>query len=610
MTTPSLPYAELPVRQLAERARQNTSGDETVTQQILVPQQPEPPDGRPASPATTRRTPPHASEATRLLCAGTYLDESYRHTVIEELYVHEERIVAPSYGCDAARVLAHALRAQRLGVGWAAAVLLLWIISLPLTHRLSLMFLMPVVLTTLAARVRGREPAPVWYRRAAAWVMRFYARLSVLWALLTLYAIGTDDQELLQDAQAFWDWLVIPRFVFGDGLYDTTRLQAWITLALPLLVALAVGAERHQVSRALAGELSRARFPDAAGDPAERTTEGSRFQHLRDRIRVEQHAPLVMYRADRPFCGAGVPYDTWSLSVELRPREDGLTKPRPLDNQAIIDAIKPLLEALRVPSTARTPQAAAAVRDRLRELQIDECVFLPVNGLPSRQHAPYGPGLFEPERAGAVEAGGELRRHFLRVQVGGWEEELVTTVFVRVHTQGGMLMLEIAPHVLRPVRPLFRDADRLAHDYLHGNPLGKALWALSRVPHSAGQSVITVWRTLKLLGRLVAGGYGKALPDGPAVSVRELGSDDEASLFQEMDHQRYLKTIQDRVANGVRRALREAGWRTEEFEQKIINVSNGGVLIESASGAVSIGDHNVVTHQEPGSSGGTHSGNG
>ncbi|MGI5375142.1 hypothetical protein ACQEV2_13010 [Streptomyces sp. CA-251387] len=578
-----------------------------MTQQTLVPPQPERSDGQSAPP----RTAPHASEATRLLCAGTYLDETYRHTVIEELYVHDERVVAPSFGFDAARVLAHALRAQRLQLAWAAAVLFLWIVSVPLTNWLSLMFLMPVALMYLATRMRGPAPRPAWYRRYPAWILRLYARLSVLYTVLTLYAFGTDDYELFDSIREFWDFLLLPGLAFETLLYDTSRLNAWIALALPLVVALGVGFERHQVARALAGELSRPKFPDAAADPAERTTEGSRFHHLRDRIRVEQHARLVMYRADRPFCGAGSPYDTWSLSVELRPRED-LSKPLPLDNQTVLDRVKPLLEALREPATARTPQGAAAVRDRLRQLDVDECVFLPVDGLPSRQHAPYGPGQFEQHRNRAVEEGGETRRHFLRVQVGGWEEELVTTVFVRVHTQGGMLMLEVAPHVLRPVRPRFREADRLAHDFLHANPLGKAVWALSRVPHSAGQSVVTVWRTLTLLGRLASRGSGRAMPDGPAVSVRELGSDDMASLFQEMDHQRYLKTIQDRVANGVRRALREAGYRTEEFEQKIINVSNGGVLIEQASGAFALGERSVANNQEAGSgtSGGTDSGNG
>ncbi|WP_225101939.1 hypothetical protein [Streptomyces sp. CoH27] len=579
-----------------------------MTQQTLVPPQPEPSDGR-STPPAGGRTPPHASEATRLLCAGTYLDEVYRHAVIEELYVHEERIVAPSFGFDAARVLAHALRAQRLYLGWALVILLLWGVSWPLTNRLSLMFLMPVVLIYLAGRVRGPAPRPVWYRRCLAWYMRWYAWLSFVFALLTPYAIAMKNTDLLQQARDFWNVLVIPRLVFtDDGVYQTGRLQGWIALAFPLVMALAVGFERHMVCRALTGELSRARFPDARADPAERTTEGSRFHRLRDRIRVEQHEPLAMYRADQPFCGAGRPYDTWSLSVELQPRADRAKKPDPLDNQTILNRIKPLLQALRVPATARTPEGAAAVRDRLRQLQIDECVFLPVDGLPSRQQAPYG--QFEQHRARAVEEGGETRRHFLRVQVGGWEEELVTTVFVRVHTQGGMLMLEVAPHVLRPVRPLFRDADRVAHDYLHANPLGKAVWALTRMPHSAGQSVVTVWQTLTLLARLASRGIGRSMPDGPALSVRELGSDDEASLFQDMDHQRYLKTIQDRVANGVRQALREAGWQTEEFEQKIVNISNGGVLIEQASGAFAMGSGAVANNQEAGPSGGMDSGNG
>ncbi|USA01671.1 hypothetical protein NCG97_14835 [Streptomyces lydicamycinicus] len=59
------------------------------------------------------------------------MDDSFRDAVIDELYVHEERFAAPSLGIDAARVLAHALRARRLQLGWAAGILLLWIVALP-----------------------------------------------------------------------------------------------------------------------------------------------------------------------------------------------------------------------------------------------------------------------------------------------------------------------------------------------------------------------------------------------------------------------------------------------------------------------------------------------
>ncbi|MFF5184947.1 hypothetical protein ACFY30_14355 [Streptomyces sp. NPDC000345] len=64
------------------------------------------PAGRAAGAAT--------SNATRLLCAGTYLDPLYRATVIRELLTHRFRVVAPSYGYDAVPVLAHALAARRL----------------------------------------------------------------------------------------------------------------------------------------------------------------------------------------------------------------------------------------------------------------------------------------------------------------------------------------------------------------------------------------------------------------------------------------------------------------------------------------------------------------
>src|SRR5690606_35442591 len=88
-----------------------------VPRQPPHPQSPAPPDPPPAV--------PRASEATRLLCAGTYQDATYRDRVIEELYLKEHRIAAPALGHDAARVLAHALRARREELGWSAAVLAL-----------------------------------------------------------------------------------------------------------------------------------------------------------------------------------------------------------------------------------------------------------------------------------------------------------------------------------------------------------------------------------------------------------------------------------------------------------------------------------------------------
>ncbi|MEU3605952.1 hypothetical protein AB0E83_10910 [Streptomyces sp. NPDC035033] len=583
------------------------------------------PEQRPgsAAPATAAPRPaPHTSEATRLLCAGTYLDDAFRDAVIDELYVHEERLAAPALGHDAGRVLAHALRARRTELGWAGAVLFLWFVAFPLTKGLIALLVVPFLVLSLARWIRGRAVRPPVHRALPAFLLRWYGRFFAGWSVLFLlllafggdyayeldfgsghdswdgYATGHDTQEGLAGLLAGFEPGSLPLLFLQliDQGAGGGALEAWVAIAVPLLVAWAVAAQRGQFARALTQELSRARFADLRADPAE-NAEGARFRRLRDRIRIEQHSRLVMYDTGNPFCGAGEPHEPWSLSVELRPRKGlgGDTAPEPLDNSAILRRVVPLVEALRVPSPHGSPQARAAVRDRLRELEVDEVVFLPVDGLPTRAAAPYGPEEFEPHRSAAVEEGGETRRHFLRIRVGGWGEEIVTTVFVRVHTQGGMLMLEVAPHVLRPVRPLYREADRIAHRYRYNHRLGKAVWALGRVPRSAGRAFGILARALGHLWRVTVGGHARALPEGPAVSVRELGSDDTASLFQEMDVSRYLKSIQDRVANGVVLALREAGYETAEFEQKIVHVAEGATFIENTRGNVVIGDRNTVT---------------
>lgn len=185
--------------------------------------------------------------------------------------------------------------------------------------------------------------------------------------------------------------------------------------------------------------------------------------------------------------------------------------------------------------------------------------------------------------------------------MGGWDEELVVTVFVRIHTQGGMLMLEIAPHVLAPVRARYRDADRTAHRFRNNTAVGKAVAALALVPASPFRATIQLAWGAVHMARLLTGGHAGALPEGPALSVRELGTDGMGSQFQAMDVDRYLKSVQDRVANGVRIALAECGYETGEFLQKIVNISNGDVHIGNVEGstlAVGAGAHAAMSTSE------------
>ncbi|MFI6106923.1 hypothetical protein [Streptomyces sp. NPDC051310] len=569
-------------------------------------------DARDPLPSGQAPVDPAASEAGRLLCAGTYLDPGFRDRVIDELYVHDERVTAPSYGIDAARVLAHALRARREEVGWSAAIAAVWVVASLVTDGwFAVLLLLPCLLLSAAGRaVEVTRAAPAL--RLLSRGLRLYARVLLGLLLLTTAVaplIRADRDlldnrlvELLHTTESVVDlqYRIMPeewRFTLYHRPDDGLVPAPYLVLGFLLLLAVLVGLRRERVARSMSGPLSPRRYPDLAHDPAERSR-NARLLLVQELIRGEQHWPLVMYATENPFCGAGMPFKPWHLSVELRPRTDpGAPEPQAVDNEEILRRVVPLVEALRVPSPHGSPQAAAAVLDRLRELVVDECVFLPVAGLLRREEVPLAQEDFEEHRACAIEEGGEKRRHFLRIRVGGWDEDIVVTVFVRVHTQGGMLMLEVAPHVLRPVRRRFRDADARAAERLTGdNAAALALRALVEAPRALGTALAALARALRSLWLVLTAADSGAPAAGPRAAVRELGADPDASLFQAMDVDRYLKTVQDRVARGVQLALYEAGWQTAEFERKAVHLGEGAVWIQSVqNSAVGIGDGNAVT---------------
>ncbi|MGH6657930.1 MAG: hypothetical protein ACRDVE_22300 [Actinocrinis sp.] len=91
------------------------------------------PPGSSRAPAARPAVPPrrHAtSNATRLLCAGAYLDPVYRKAVIRELLTNWWRTVPPAYGYDTVSVLAHALaaddlRRKQVRIVWAGSIAIL-----------------------------------------------------------------------------------------------------------------------------------------------------------------------------------------------------------------------------------------------------------------------------------------------------------------------------------------------------------------------------------------------------------------------------------------------------------------------------------------------------
>ncbi|NUQ97139.1 MAG: hypothetical protein HOY79_11435 [Streptomyces sp.] len=534
------------------------------------------------------------SESTRLLCAGVYLDDSFRDRVIDELYVHEERCAAPSLGVDVARVLAHALRARRLEGAWSLLIMALWALLFFFVPGLGVLLLVACLLLVAGAWAQGKPaglfttdypdgPLPTSRLRAAR-TLRWTARFLLLsYAVSAVSAISGKDRS--PGSGGFLGLFTLVTGHIGKG-------SGWMALAVPAVMTAAIHLYGVGVARVLATELSPDRFA-GEGDDSVLGSAGAAFRRIAGQLRREQHSQLIIYHERHPFLGAGTPREPWTLATELK-REDG-ARPGELDIQKLITKLTQSVEKLKSPIVSVPPEAK--VYDRLSGLQVQECVFLQSTGLASRGAAPRSRAAVEEERVDSMRLGGEVRRHFLRIHVGAWEEELVVTVFVRVHTQGGMLMVEFAPHILYPIRAEFRSADRVSHaSRAAGLPVA-VLSAAVRTPAAAGRALLWAVREALFRWRVLTSGARNVLPDGPWCSIRELGSASSASLFQEMDVSRYLKSVQDRVASGVRAALKDSGWQTDDFDKKIVNVGSGGVYIESTHhSTIGIGDHNTLTN--------------
>lgn len=544
---------------------------------MLVPEESaaSPPDGAPQN---------IRSEATRLLCAGVYFDSQFRRRVIEQLVEHEERPVAPSLGIDVLPVLAHALRARRREAETGLVLLVVW------------------------AAFIACWPAGIWSQTLLPipWFLAYGLVCAVCWGVRggrgAVFALG---RAVLKEATRGRLKAVLPVLPFAVTfaywalvLYSLfLGASAWAAVVFPVLMVPPVWAYRAHVSSVMRHKLSRG---TPARAPREELPVSDQYQRIGAAIDREQHAHLAIYDPFRPFVGAGEPYKPWSFVMELKrraPQKQLSGVPRPgadadseaLTGREVIDLIKPRLEALRT-------SAAVSSRDRLRSLEVDEMVYLPVGV--ARGEVRYDPANVRRHLDGAVGEGGEARRHFLRVRVGAWDEQVGVSLLVRVHTQGGMLVLEVVPHILTPVRPEFRSVDVIAAQRAD-DVLRDAVRCLLTSPAAGFAAAVSLLRTAVSLFRTWLTLPQYALPDGPVTSVRELGSVHEVSLLQEMDISRYVKTLQDRIASGVRAALRTKGYESGEFEQYVVNVNGGGVFIgEMSGGAVATGERASAKQQD------------
>ncbi|MCQ8771697.1 hypothetical protein [Streptomyces telluris] len=561
--------------------------------------------------------------ATAYLRGAAHLDRDFRDAVIAELAENPYRVPPPAYGVDLAAVLKECFVARRRATLRGALMIAVPVLLLPVDAA-GVFLCVGLVLVVGLFRLAARAMAGATERGAgAAGRDRSGPVARLLTGLIVLAVVAFLGVRLLSGIGPVLEDVVRPHLPAVLLVYALWTLIAAVDayLRTSLLHLLATGrAPEH---------------PDGQGSAAARVAQ----------LRRQQADPDVIYSDYAPFVGAGVEVDSWSFAIELIPRRNA-TVPTlrfaqpgaaPAGPGAAPDAAGFTVPAVHARIRAELLRLGAGgdyPGDRLHGIHVDDYVMK--GGLrlgPAADWSGTGPGtafarMAPFARRAAAErlrlapgvpapptwwpdsldlAAEERLRHYLTTRVGSWEDEVVLTVFSRVQLQGGLLFLESRAFLLPPIARTYHGIDKVmppsdVSDWL--SLVGDALVAAFRLAGDAPRDLVAVPRTAVRTARSRAW-YGRmcrtdrVVDHGPRYSVRELAAEPEyQQLFQEMDAQRFLKSIKTRTLTAVRGSLRDAGYRTDEYDARANVVFDRSVHVHgTVTGNVQTGDGANATHQ-------------
>ncbi|AUG78852.1 hypothetical protein CFP65_4090 [Kitasatospora sp. MMS16-BH015] len=584
-------------------------------------------------------------DATAYLRGAAHLNPAFRDAVIEELAENPHRIPPPSLGIDLVAVLKECFANRNWAAVRGLAMLLLPFLLLPFGGEGVLLPLILVLsvraylglarwatgrLLAFAARLSDRD-ASRWLRRASSlvWlVVLGYLVFANLAAIAVLWDHGLTHDEIVchpSGPEHYQD-------CHDEETVDPTAICRLIVLAGWVAIA---GYDRYRRLHTLHA-LATGTAPVAPDGVGRRAT---RYQELRR----QQADPDVVFSDYAPFVGAGVELDSWSFPIELLPQRatpkkeaEGAEDPLAKQPQAVPFTRAELHAHLRAELLRLGGHGPGQTYpgDRLHGIRVDDYVFKRGRRVgPAKDWSGTGPGTAFAELApfAAQQAAHQLGipadqlpgtwwydsldlaaeeqlRHYLATRVESWDGSVVVTVFTRAQLQGGLLFLESRAFLLPPLDRAYYAIDQIRPPKGVDGWLSVAARAVTSFLPLVATAVPDLYTTVRTANRTTRtqGWYAwmchrdQPVDHGPTLSVRELGAEAEyQQLFQEMDVQRFVQSIELRTLTAVNRFLREHGYRTDEYEARQTTVINNGIQVNgTVNGIVQNGANTRASQQQ------------
>lgn len=567
-------------------------------------------DGRERNPAK------HSSSTTRYLSGAAYVDEIYAQQVIDELVTSSHRAVAPSLGFDVTTVVRHCFRAQRLWLIQNAVLTAILVVgAVFFTSATVTIFAICLLAAVVLPEAPKAKRWPTWKVVTAVVVLLLGAGCLVgpLMSILTMLSSDPFGSSGL-DSGSFGPL----ESATGDaGAGQVAKFLGGFVLVGAALFTTLVWS-RHRMITTITSSL-RSGHIDGRIRPLQREVE--------QRIRVidtAQHGNIILHAGYEPFVGAGERVDAWSIATELRPDDDpvpgdgsnGASRTGKLIKRAEIDPVE-LVTYLR--------QRLAALRshdlpqqERISGLQLRDLVISSGtrwHDYPLIDDAVRMPYAFaEPDAIEAIIRYPQTgARHFLRASVGAPDkaalgsdgravmpaehQSVVTSTYLHVAVEGGMLYVELVAAVLGPLQQQYLDIDRYdgSTDALTA-AAGEAVRRFVRATGTAPLRLIrSLVRTVSLTGAIHRSdreAFEEPVYDfGARSDIRELASIKlYANYLQRLDAEKYRRLIDRRATEAIYEFLTAKGIDTSDFAAKVnFNQYNNTTIGGSAYGPVATG---------------------
>lgn len=521
--------------------------------------------------------------ATRHLCAGVYVDRSFRDLILRKIHNDARRRVAPSYGFDLVPVVRHAWRSWLLDTGQLLAMLGILVASLAMNGLLAALVVWCVVVLCFLLRGIVRVFPEVFRLQVE--------RVSEHWGLqANTRRRRVSDPDLRSSKRLLKVMLVGCLIAALAPLVVSYLLDVPLTSAIrPVIVISSV-----LVSCAIvAGVVRQLQLNSLAHTEAVRPPTLTRREKIideqQDHSCVIYHRPPhkdddaaldLLARTDTPspFLGSGKLVNRWlpSLTVQLlRPGDGSLaqreyTRP-PFTAHKLVETLDAALNELGSDSgTENLP--GLRVRDRIYIAAAD----FPADGTLIRS------GLGKLEIWQIVDDHRLTGHHFLETSVPIFGGELVATVLLRVSVKGRCLSLDVATCALTRTPEGYH-----VIDWFGERGTAAVLRSAVRSALAVPVDVMRMWRLLEI--PVMLGWAWWAQKDRtvvprrrsirPRVAVREgIANAWENAQLDRTTIYDHMKIVEQRILKTTADFLKEHGVDTSVFEKQATNIINSGVL--------------------------------